>query len=227
MTQARGWFVTGTDTGVGKTRVTTGLMAAFRQRGLVVAGMKPVASGCEPAPGGGLENEDARQIRALCTHPVPYEWVNPCALVPPIAPSIALQRDARPLPVADIMAACARLRADAEVLVIEGVGGWLVPLQGTLDMAGLAARLGFPVLLVVGLRLGCINHALLTLAALGKAPAGWFANGMDPAYTTTAETVALLAGHIGQPPLAVLPCRPELEPGALAAAAATLWEGAA
>lgn len=200
----RGWFVTGTDTGVGKTLVTAKLMEAFSRSGLVVAGMKPIASGCELIDGK-LENDDARVLRARCTREVPYSWVNPCALEPPIAPSIALDRIGEGLDPKRILDAYACLGEGADVLLVEGVGGWRVPLDKALDIAGLAGLLNLPVLLVVGFRLGCINHALLTAQVLPKPLAGWFANCTDPTYDTGAETVALLTERLAQPPLAVLP----------------------
>ena len=128
----RGWFITGTDTGIGKTLVTAGLMEAFSRRGLAVAGMKPVASGCELIDGH-LQNDDARMLRARCTHAVPYQWVNPCALAPPIAPSIALARAGQGLNLERIHDARARLGEGADVLLVEGVGGWRVPLDDSLD----------------------------------------------------------------------------------------------
>lgn len=200
----RGWFVTGTDTGIGKTLVTAKLMEAFSRRGLAVAGMKPIASGCELIAGR-LENDDARALRARCTREVPYYWVNPCALEPPIAPSIALARIGESLDPKRILDAYANLGEGADVLLVEGVGGWRVPLDESLDLAGLAGLLNLPVLLVVGFRLGCINHALLTAQVMDQPLAGWFANCTDPGYDTGAETVALLTERLAQPPLAILP----------------------
>ena len=205
---ARGWFVTATDTGVGKTLVTTGLVLALRAEGLRVRGMKPVAAGAERSAAGDWRNEDADALLELDPE-LAYEAVNPFLYREPAAPSTAaVLEGAAPPAVDDILAARDRLAAAAEAVVVEGAGGWHVPLGPDLDIAGLAAALGYPVVLVVGLRLGCINHALLTAAAIaasGCPLAGWVGNVVDPDYRHLAATRTAIAEGIGTAPFAELP----------------------
>lgn len=214
---ASGFFVTGTDTDVGKTWVTVGLMAALRRHGLRVAGMKPVASGCEGSEGA-LRNEDALLLQAQCSRPPPYAWVNPCAYADPIAPSIAAARQGQRVRLESIRKAYAALCRQAEIVIVEGVGGWLVPLDDTpgeeWGVPELAHALGLAVVLVVGLRLGCLNHALLSAASIrasGRELAGWIANRREPHYETEAESLRLLTRRLGAPPLAVVPHLPTLD----------------
>jgi dethiobiotin synthetase len=201
---ARGLFVTGTDTGVGKTLVACALLRAFAARGLRALGMKPVASGARPAPQG-LVNEDVEQLAAAGNvHAAPSE-INPYCFEPPIAPHIAAQRAGVTIELARIESAFRALAARADVVVVEGVGGFLVPLAPHRDTAQLAQRLALPVVLVVGMRLGCLNHALLTLeaiAARGLALAGWVANHVDPGMAAAEENVRALAQRIPAPLLA-------------------------
>jgi len=204
---ARGVFITGTDTGCGKTRASLVLMAALKQRGRVVAGMKPVASGCTRIDGG-LVNDDAAQIRAACSRELPYELINPCALAEPMSPNFAAARAGRRITLAPLLAAYAALARDADRIVVEGVGGWRVPLSDQLGVPDLVAALDLPVVLVVGLRLGCINHALLSAAAVaadGARLCGWIANGVDPDYDTARETVDYLIQTINAPLLGQIP----------------------
>jgi len=207
MTAARGVFITGTDTGCGKTRASLVLMAALRQRGRVVAGMKPVASGSAWIDGR-LVNDDAAQIRAACSRELPYARVNPCALVEPMSPNFAALREGRRITLEPVLAAYAALARDADTIVVEGVGGWRVPLSDQLVMPDLVAALAVPVILVVGLRLGCINHALLSASAVaadGAGLSGWIANCVDPDYDTTAETVDYLIRAVNAPLLGQIP----------------------
>lgn len=177
-----GVFITGTDTGVGKTVVACALVTALRERGLRVGVMKPVAAGCE-ATASGLRNDDARALMAASDSPHAYQAVNPVALEPAIAPHIAAA-EAGVTPDVDALAATAgRLEADADILLVEGAGGWRVPLHESLGFSDLAGALGYPVVLVVAIRLGCLNHALLTAEAIrrdGLTLAGWVANVPDP-----------------------------------------------
>jgi dethiobiotin synthetase len=202
-----GVFVTGTDTGVGKTLVAAALIHALTARGLRVAPFKPVAAGADETPAG-LRNEDAALLASLAGDTHPYEWVNPILAALPMAPHIALAREGRRFERGAVLEAWRRLGADTDFAVAEGAGGWLVPLTPDYDMATLAADLGLPVLLVVGLRLGCLNHARLTaeaIAARSLPLAGWIASRVDPQMPGVEENLASLAQSLGRPPLAVLP----------------------
>lgn len=203
---ARRVFVTGTDTGVGKTHVTCALLAGLRARGLTVAAMKPVASGCTPTAEG-LRNDDAVRLRLACD-PIPdYGDVNPFALAPPIAPHLAAARAGLRIDPGPVIAAAQRLAAGRDALLIEGIGGWRVPLAPRLELPDLVAAVGAGVVLVVGLRLGCINHALLSAESIvGRAALiGWVANTIDPGYREVDETVASLEDRLPAPLLGVLP----------------------
>jgi len=200
-----GVFVTGTDTGVGKTRVACTLLAALTARGLRAAGMKPVASGCHAGPGG-LHSEDAEAMMRHGNVRTGYAVHNPYAFEPAIAPHLAAGGTA--IQAAVIETALLDLSRLADVVVVEGVGGWRVPLAPDLDQPALVRRLGLPVVLVVGLRLGCLNHALLTAEAIersGVSLAGWVANHVDPHMAEVAGNVATLRDAIAAPLLGELP----------------------
>lgn len=208
----RGFFVTGTDTGVGKTVVATALTRAFAAGGRKVAVMKPVASGAERSAAG-VRSGDALELIAAANVSAPYEWVNPYSFLPAISPHIAAHESGVVIDLAVIRGCFEALAGNADVVVVEGAGGWLAPLTETATMADLAVTLELPVILVVGLRLGCLNHALLTREAIrahGAKFAGWVANGIDPAMERVPENLATLVRHLGEP-LAVLP---SLDPGA-------------
>lgn len=178
-----GIFITGTDTGVGKTRVAAALLEGLRARGIRAVGMKPVAAGCERVDGAWV-NEDVALLRAASGVAAPMGLVNPYPLLAPLAPHIAAEREGRRIELAPIVAAYRELARLADWVVVEGVGGFRVPLNETEDTADLAVALGLPVLLVVGMRLGCLNHALLTAEAIAarRLPLlGWVANRIDPA----------------------------------------------
>jgi dethiobiotin synthetase len=198
----RGFFVTGTDTGVGKTRVAVALIHALRAQGLRVAAMKPVSAGSPP---GGL-NEDVVALLQASNVAADLRDVNPYAFEPAIAPHIAAQQAGVRIDLDLIAAAYARLATAADAVVVEGAGGWRVPLNECEDMADLAQRLGLPVVLVVGLRLGCINHALLTTESIAQrcVPwAGWVGNHIDPAMASQAENIAALHARLPAPCLGV------------------------
>lgn len=193
-----GIFVTGTDTGVGKTRVAVALIEALKAQGLNVVGMKPVAAGCEQINGEWV-NEDVALLRGAANVAAPMDWINPYLFHDPIAPHIAAERAGRRIELAPILAAYRELAKLADVVVVEGVGGFRVPLNEAEDSADLAAALGLPLVLVVGLRLGCLNHALLTaeaIAARGLVLAGWLANAIDPAMAMREENVRALRERI-------------------------------
>lgn len=201
---ARGLFVTGTDTGIGKTRVAVALVHALRAAGLRVAAMKPVAAGAGPD---GL-NSDVVALVAAAGLAADLADVNPYAFAAPVAPHVAAQASGVRIDLDVVAAAFARLAADADVVVVEGAGGWRVPLNETEDMADLAQRLGLPVLLVVGLRLGCLNHALLTaesVAARGVPWAGWVGNRLDPGMAQPAASLEALRARLRGPCLGVQP----------------------
>ena len=224
---ARGVFVTGTDTGIGKTHASVALVRAHRACGRHAIGMKPVASGCRETQEG-LRNEDAEALIAA-SDPVPaYSLCNPYAFAPPIAPHIAAREAGIAIALDPIVAAYGRLAAMADRVVVEGVGGWSVPLSDALMQADLARALGLPVVLVVGLRLGCINHALLSARAIvadGCVLGGWIANRIDPAMARAYENLDTLRARIDAPLLGVLAHAPKLRDAdvhALAAAARAL-----
>lgn len=203
----KGVYVTGTDTGCGKTVASLALMEALKQRGLRVGGMKPVASGCD-VEDGRLVNDDARQIRAACSNVTDYAAVNPWALPEPIAPHVAAARQGLRTDAGPVLEAWHRQARAADFIVVEGIGGWRVPLSETWEQSQLVQALDIPVVLVVGLRLGCINHARLTGEALfgdGVALRGWIANHVQPDYDTTAETLACLDDCLRVPRLGEIP----------------------
>ena len=202
----RSLFVTGTDTGIGKTRASVALLHALRARGLRSSGMKPVASGCE-ATREGLRNEDALALIAASDPAPDYARCNPFAFEPPIAPHIAARAAGREIVLAPIRAAGDALRARCDRLVVEGVGGWMAPLSDQLMQADLVRALELDVVLVVGLRLGCLNHALLSaraIAADGCRLAGWIASRIDPAMAVADDNIATLRARIAAPLLGVL-----------------------
>lgn len=202
-----GIFITGTDTDCGKTEVSLGLMAAWQARGVRTLGMKPVASGCQPGPDG-LRNQDALRLLSQGSHAIHYERVNPYAFEPPIAPHIAAGQVGVKIEMASIGRAYGALDAEADLVVVEGVGGWRVPLGANLTLSDIPKTLELPVVLVVGLKLGCINHALLTVESIraqGCHLAGWIANSLDPAMQAADTNVATLAALIGAPCAGVIP----------------------
>ena len=202
------WFVTGTDTGVGKSLVACALMLHLRARYAHVAGMKPVAAGTERAPDGSWGNEDVWALRAAATVDLPQSLVNPYLLHAPVSPHIAARREGVSIALDTITGACARLREQCDALVVEGAGGFRVPLSDALDGADLAVALGLPVILVVGLRLGCLNHAVLTaesITARGLKLAGWVANHVDPDMPEQQANIDWLQLQLNVPLLADLP----------------------
>jgi dethiobiotin synthetase len=203
---ARGVFVTGTDTGIGKTHVSARLVRAQCTLGRRAVGMKPVASGCRETPDG-LRNEDAEALIAASTPPLAYAACNPFALPLAIAPHLAARDAGVEIALGPIVAAYRELAATADRVIVEGVGGWAVPLSDTLMQADLVRALGIPVVLVVGLRLGCINHALLSVRAIlanGCALAGWIANRIDPAMAHADANLDTLRARIAAPLLGVV-----------------------
>jgi dethiobiotin synthetase len=202
-----GFFVTGTDTGVGKTLISSALVYVFAQRGFNVAGMKPVAAGCR-WEGGRLLSEDVAQLRAASNVLLEPDTLNPYAFEPPLAPHIAASRVGDSIDLGRIRNAFESAVARVDVLVVEGVGGFRVPLNETKDTADLAVMLGLPVILVVGMRLGCQSHALLTaeaVAARGLRLAGWVANCIDAEMAALEDNLAALKHRLHAPCLGVVP----------------------
>ena len=201
MQRPRGIFVTGTDTGIGKTVVSLGLMQVLQDRGLRVAGMKPVASGCEQTPDG-LRNDDALLLQQQSSVELDYARVNPYALEPAIAPHVAAQTAGVEINLDHIHESYQSLAREVDYVVVEGVGGWRVPLNPRQDVADLALLLGLDVSLVVGMRLGCLNHALLTAAAIensGCRLTGWVANQLPPAMEALEANLNTLKAKLSVP----------------------------
>ncbi|RMH92908.1 dethiobiotin synthase [Lysobacter pythonis] len=202
-------YVTGTDTEIGKTFVTCALLRAARDAGHRVIGMKPVASGCIDTPAGWRSEDALAQLDADGVADAPYALRNPYALPLPVAPEIAARAAGVEIGLGEIAEAHRRLRAmpGVEGVLVEGVGGWLAPLSESLEQADVARALGLPVLMVVGLRLGCVHHARSTWRAIladGCEFAGWVANPVDPAMDAFQANLATLARVLGQAPLRVL-----------------------
>ena len=214
-----GYFVTGTDTGVGKTVVACALLKGFAAQGLRAVGMKPVAAGLERIDGE-LRHADVEAVRAAGNVDAPRDLINPYCFPEPIAPHIGAARAGMRIDADRIVRSFEELRAQADVVIVEGVGGFRVPLGGGYDTAALAARLALPVVLVVGMRLGCLNHALLTseaMAARGLTLAGWVANHIDAGMQAADENVQALRAALPAPLLARIPNCATIELTALAA----------
>jgi dethiobiotin synthetase len=214
-----GCFVTGTDTGVGKTLVAAALLHALARHHTRVVGMKPVTAGTLSTPQGPV-SEDAQQLRAASTVQVSHELDSPVLLPEPLSPHLAAQRAGLRIDLAQIQASYRALRQHADAIVVEGAGGFLVPLESNCDAqdavhpaklvtgADLALALGLPIVLVVGIRLGCLNHALLILEAIqsrGLPLIGWVANRIDPNMQAGNENIAFLRHHIAAPCLGDVP----------------------
>ena len=202
------FFVTGTDTDVGKTTIAAGLLRAARLAGLSTAAVKPVASGCEDGVDG-LRNSDALALLAECSLPLSYAEVNPFAFAPAIAPHLAAREAGVELKVAALADAVQAVLAQrADFTLVEGAGGWRVPLGEQATLADLPIALDLPVILVVGVRLGCINHALLTAEAItrdGLRLAGWVANVLDPQTSRLDDNLRTLTERLAAPCLGRVP----------------------
>lgn len=215
----RGVYVTGTDTGIGKTVASASLLHVARRQGLRAIGMKPLASGCQRT-GEGWRNEDALMLQAASEPRPRYDDVNPYALPLPLAPELAAADAGVEVALGPIVQAYANLSAQADVTVVEGVGGWAAPLAATLDQAELVRALALPVVLVVGLRLGCISHARLTARAIeqdGARLVGWICNDIDPGMDRPDENFALLLRRLPVPCLGRLEFMRQPDPAFLAA----------
>jgi dethiobiotin synthetase len=208
MTRPGGFFVTGTDTGIGKTWCAAALLAALRRRGRTAFGLKPVASGCARTPAG-PRSGDALVLMAHGTSSgAPYALINPYALMAPIAPHLAARQEGIDIRLDHIADVVDSLRQQADYIIVEGVGGWRVPLNAQETVADLARILDLPVILVVGIRLGCLNHALLTADAIPRSGcmlAGWIANRIEPHTACAEEIIASLQERLSAPLLGMLP----------------------
>ena len=206
--EPRGCFITGTDTGVGKTLVATGIVRALALRGHRVVGLKPVASGAVRTPHG-LRNDDAMALAAESSIRLPYLLTNPCCFEPAIAPHLAAEATGVAIDVDRLVDWYPRAASGADIGVIEGAGGWRVPLHPAGFLSDLPRRLGLGVILVVGLRLGCLNHARLTFEAIAGTDrctfAGWVGNRIDPGFESADANIATLERLLGGPALAILP----------------------
>ncbi len=201
---AKAWFVAGTDTEVGKTFATCALLLNLRQNGQRAIGMKPIAAGTDIDG----KNDDVERLISAAGVSAPRELINPYLFQPAIAPHIAAAEAGVSIDINRIVAAFGQLRPLADAVLVEGVGGFCVPLDENSDTADLAEKLELPVILVVGMRLGCINHALLTcqaIAARGLKLAGWIANRIDPAMSRFDENLEALRARINAPLLGVIP----------------------
>jgi dethiobiotin synthetase len=200
-------FMTGTDTDAGKTLVTLGLMHALQTKGLRINGMKPVAAGATEKNGTKV-NEDAEQIRQQSSKLLGYELVNPFLFEQPIAPHIAARHSHRNITIDLLRVALARIEKQSDMVIIEGAGGWLVPLNEDQDVSDIPAILNLPVILVVGLKLGCINHARLSMQSIqarGCRVIGWIGTQIDPEMTNVDENIETLKQYLPVQCLGVVP----------------------
>ena len=199
-------FITGTDTDCGKTHVASALISAYKSQGLRVTGFKPVASGSKSVDGR-LINHDVESLTAHANVQLPAEVINPYIFEPPISPHFAAEQSGVEIELKTITDAYQECQKAADIVIVEGAGGWRVPLSPSLDIAGLAAALNIPVVVVCGLRLGCINHMLLTVKDInsqGTPICAWVANQIDPQYKNVEDTLATIKQSVSAPLLAKL-----------------------
>ena len=204
---ARTLFVTGTDTGVGKTTVACALIRQARELGVKVCGWKPVATGCARTAAG-LRNADALALQAAAGTGEPYALLNPCAFEPAVAPHLAARQADRPIRIAELDLAHRELAARYELIVAEGAGGWRVPLDEAWTLGAWVAEREWPALLVVGLRLGCLNHALMSAETIARDTrlAGWVASVLPPPMALLEENLASLRERLSVPCWGEIPC---------------------
>ncbi|RQP23901.1 dethiobiotin synthase [Piscinibacter terrae] len=205
------WFVTGTDTEVGKTLIAAALVHRLRERHPRVVGMKPIAAGSMQLPDGSIGNEDVAALRAASSVDVPPNLMNPYLLNAPVSPHIAAKKEGVLIDIRQIVDAFHALQERADAVIVEGAGGFRVPITDTIDGADLAQALGLPVILVVGLRLGCLNHAMLSaesIQARGLRLAGWVANRIAPDMPEQAANLEWLARRLDAPCLGDVPWLP-------------------
>jgi dethiobiotin synthetase len=209
------YFITGTDTGVGKTLVSCALLHAFAAQGKRVVGFKPVAAGCDEND----RSEDAENLRAASNVLATYGQINPYCFVPPVAPHIAARNSGVRIDLNRILTSFRELSTQAEVVIVEGAGGFLIPLNEKQDGGHLARELALPVIVVVGMRLGCLNHALLTQRVIddyGLVCAGWVANVLADGMLALNENIEALQQRIAAPMLGVIPYQRNLDVNSVA-----------
>ena len=202
-----GFFITGTDTDAGKTEIAAGIVYKLAEKGLTVAGMKPLASGCDETADG-LRNSDARKLIAASNIDLPYDLINPYTFKDPIAPHIAAQQSGASIELTKVTECYNQIAQQVDAAVVEGVGGWTVPIDDNHRMDDLAFELGLPVIIVVGIRLGCINHTLLTYEAIlakGLKVAGWVANYISPDDLCLQEQTQSIKDRVDAPLLGEVP----------------------
>jgi dethiobiotin synthetase len=217
---SRSYFIAGTDTGIGKTTVSCALLAAAKARGLTTLGLKPLAAGCEQTVEG-LRNDDALALMAAMTETLSYAEVNPVALPAALSPHLAAEQAGRRLSIQQLAGFTrGALMRRADFAVVEGAGGWRVPINSRELLSALPKELGLPVILVVGMRLGCLSHTILTAEAIARDSlrlAGWVANVMDPEMLALAENITTLKSMMSAPCLGVLPWMPSASSADMAA----------
>jgi dethiobiotin synthetase len=207
--RTRGVFIAGTDTEVGKTLIATAMVRSLVEAGHRIAVMKPIAAGAEVTPDG-PRNTDALELMAAANVPASYETVNPYCLKVATSPHLAAEMEGIDVKLAPIVRSFGQLTRESDLVVVEGAGGWHAPINPAETMADVAAALDLPVILVVGLRLGCLSHALLTVQALearGLTLAGWVANHVRPDFDYAAGNITTLEDRLGAPPLDIVPFR--------------------
>ena len=204
---AQGYFITGTDTDVGKTLVSLALLQALKNQGHRVAGMKPISAGCKLA-NNELCNDDAIKLQHRSSIKIPYKTVNPYAFEPPVAPHLAAKNLGISIEIDNIVSSYRTIAAQVDRVIVEGAGGWLVPLDERRTMADIVDALALPVILVVGLRLGCLNHALLTVENIkmrGAILGGWVVNVIDASMSFKQQNIDTLKQRIDSPLLGIIP----------------------
>lgn len=216
----RGLFITGTDTEVGKSWISAGLMTACKMQGLQVAGMKPIASGASHSGEGTLHNTDALLLQKHASQPVDYALINPYPFEPAIAPHLAAEQQGTKIHMERIIDSYRILASQADVVIVEGAGGWLAPVNEKQSMADLAVELDLEVILVVGMRLGCINHALLSAESIlgrGARLLGWVANSMDIYMNRLPQNILAIQQRLAAPLLGLVPYMEYLDTEQIAA----------
>ena len=211
------FFITGTDTGVGKTWFTVAFMVALKRRGLNVMGMKPIATGAEKIKDR-LINKDAELIMQNCSQTVSYDLINPFVFELPLAPHVAAKHEGVVIDLDQIIKNYHLLKSMCDVLVVEGVGGWRVPVTDECSLSDLVSKLNLSVILVVGMRLGCINHAILTAEAInadGLNLCGWVSSHLDRVYSKSEETIKILKKQLDCPHIGDLPHIGDFDPDKL------------
>lgn len=219
---AKNYFITGTDTDAGKTLITQALLIKAAAQGLKTLGLKPVAAGgMVDIPNSDKQgNDDAVKLMAASTQALPYAQVNPVLFAEPIAPHIAAEKAGRNITLSSLSGYVrGAMMTPADLRLIEGAGGWMVPLNGRQPLSGLATELKLPVILVVGMKLGCLNHALLTARAIradGLEIAGWVGTQVDEDMSCVEENLSSLKGMMGAPCLGFVPYQKSIELNAVA-----------